>query len=214
MLIAVMADIHGNLAALEAVWQDIQQHQPDIIVHAGDLVGKGLNPAECVDWLQANDVPNIFGNTDLAVLAGEGPVEHWNKIRLSQSNLDYLSALPITQKISPQGKSSAASDLLIMHSSPRSCRDLLVLEPHPASHSVGFQKPTSEEKVIQMLQNERANLMIYGHIHYQSARTVVGQRIASVGSVGFPYDADHRAAYALAQWDSAYAATHPSSRKV
>ena len=201
MLVAIIADVHGNFAALEAVWADFKKHKPDLIVHAGDLVAKGARPAECVAWFQENQVPNVFGNTDLGVMSGVDPVELWNRARLNPTQLDYLAKLPITHRISPSEHWAPDKDLLIMHSTPRSCRDLLILEPHPASYSDGFQEPTAVEKVAEMLTGEQANLMVFGHIHYESARIVNGQRIASIGSVGFPYDADHRAAYALAKWD-------------
>jgi diadenosine tetraphosphatase ApaH/serine/threonine PP2A family protein phosphatase len=51
-----------------------------------------------------------------------------------------------------------------------------------------------------MLEGARADLIIYGHIHYVSEGVINGQRIMSIGSVGFPFDGDQRAAYAIARW--------------
>jgi diadenosine tetraphosphatase ApaH/serine/threonine PP2A family protein phosphatase len=51
-----------------------------------------------------------------------------------------------------------------------------------------------------MLQGVQAGLIIYGHIHYVSEGVIDGQRIMSIGSVGFPFDGDQRAAYSIAEW--------------
>ena len=48
MRLAVISDVHGNLPALEAVLNDLQQYEIDGIIVAGDLVGGGPQAAECV----------------------------------------------------------------------------------------------------------------------------------------------------------------------
>jgi len=61
--LAVLADVHGNLPALEAVLADVQQHSVDGIIVAGDLVGGGPQIAEPVlvcghthiPWKQEHD---------------------------------------------------------------------------------------------------------------------------------------------------------------
>lgn len=52
-----------------------------------------------------------------------------------------------------------------------------------------------------MLGDEKTDLIVFGHIHYASSGNVRGQRLTSIGSVGFPFDSDTRAAYALVSWD-------------
>ena len=47
MRLAVMSDVHGNLPALEAVLQDLQQYEPDGVIVAGDFVG-GPHPVETI----------------------------------------------------------------------------------------------------------------------------------------------------------------------
>ena len=48
MKIAVLADIHGNLPALEAVAAHVEAWQPDRVIVAGDLVNRGPRPLECL----------------------------------------------------------------------------------------------------------------------------------------------------------------------
>jgi hypothetical protein len=88
---------------------------------------------------------------------------------------------------------------VIVHASPCSADDLLILEPHPLGTT--FTTVTPEEKAVAMFGGEQANLMVYGPIHYCSSGTVRGQRVMSIGSVGFPFDGNPQAAYALARCD-------------
>ena len=52
-----------------------------------------------------------------------------------------------------------------------------------------------------MLAGVEFQTMVYGHLHYASAARRRNGQLFSIGSVGFPYDGDPRAAYALADWD-------------
>jgi diadenosine tetraphosphatase ApaH/serine/threonine PP2A family protein phosphatase len=62
---------------------------------------------------------------------------------------------------------------------------------------------------VRLIGDARANLILYGHIHYASSGTVHGQRLTSIGATGFPFDRDQRAAYALVTWDgSEWRVTH------
>lgn len=70
MRVATLYDIHGNLPALEAVLQDIQQANVDQIVVGGDVV-PGPMPRETLQMLLDLDRPVHFiqGNGELAILA-------------------------------------------------------------------------------------------------------------------------------------------------
>jgi len=62
--IAVVSDIHGSLAALDAVAEDIALQGPDLVVHGGDLVLNGPGPADVVDRIRELGWPGVMGNTD------------------------------------------------------------------------------------------------------------------------------------------------------
>jgi predicted phosphodiesterase len=64
MRLAVLADIHGNLPALEAVLADLGRRGADGIVHLGDCVSGPLWPRETLDLLIAKDWPTVRGNHD------------------------------------------------------------------------------------------------------------------------------------------------------
>lgn len=62
--IAVISDIHANLAALKAVWADIERRGIGRIFCLGDLVGKGPYPAEAVDEIRQRCEVVLQGNWD------------------------------------------------------------------------------------------------------------------------------------------------------
>jgi predicted phosphodiesterase len=65
MRVAILSDIHGNVAALDAVLADLaKQGRFDQIIVAGDLVWAGPRPREVVDRVTALDAAVIQGNTD------------------------------------------------------------------------------------------------------------------------------------------------------
>ena len=64
MRLAVLSDIHGNLAALEAVLADLKAMSVDLVVHGGDLVANGARPAQVVDIIRELSWPGVCGNTD------------------------------------------------------------------------------------------------------------------------------------------------------
>ena len=68
MRYAVLADIHGNLHALDAVLAALKDAEVDGYLVAGDLVGYGPFPNECVERVAELDAACVAGNHDLIVL--------------------------------------------------------------------------------------------------------------------------------------------------
>ena len=69
--VAVIADIHGNAVALNAVLEDLKRRPYDCLVVAGDLVLNGPRPSECLDTIRNLGAPTIYGNADLFVFDEE-----------------------------------------------------------------------------------------------------------------------------------------------
>jgi diadenosine tetraphosphatase ApaH/serine/threonine PP2A family protein phosphatase len=103
MRIAVVSDIHSNLAALEAVFADADAQGTGAIWCLGDLVGYGPDPNECVALVRERAQVCLGGNHDLAAL-GEMDLEYfnpdaaiaarWTADQLSDDIRTYLSGLP------------------------------------------------------------------------------------------------------------------------
>jgi len=65
--VAVIADIHGNLPALEASLREIERLGVDAVYCGGDLVGYGPHPNEVCALIEERGIPTIYGNYDYAI---------------------------------------------------------------------------------------------------------------------------------------------------
>ncbi|GEM_PF-183036 len=112
MRFAVVSDIHGNLAAIQAVLADIDglEHPVEVIACAGDIVGHAPEPNEVIDLLRSRKIESVRGNYD-EVAAGsriepgtdyaseqERAVDvaavRWTRQHLTPENAEYLQGLP------------------------------------------------------------------------------------------------------------------------
>ncbi len=201
--IAVLSDIHGNLAGFDAVLADLTTQRYDALVIAGDLVLNGPHPAESLARVREQNVPTIYGNTDRFISDPNSPMAndpgvHWVQARIGADGVAYLASLLFEHRITPPGGNTPQDDLLIVHATPTDVNATLITQLRPGATD---QQITPEGEAATMIGEARADLILYGHIHYASAGTVRGQRVASIGASGFPFDGDHRAAYALVAWD-------------
>src|SRR5690606_7383777 len=131
MRILIFSDAHGNLTALEAVLEAMEQHQDiDQVIFEGDACMFGPRPEECAtrirhvaDYSVVGDTDEwIFGPDRADVVADDnwrGTVEQtagWVAKRLSAESAGWLHNLPLAHRISPTGR--AEDDLLIVHANP------------------------------------------------------------------------------------------------
>jgi predicted phosphodiesterase len=117
MRILVISDIHGNLAALDAVL-DNSRGARDEIYCLGDLAGYGPDPAECIKKASECSSLILGGNHDLAAsgaLTLEDFADHarramkWTRKQLSAADRDYLVRLPLTK---------TEGEIFLSHGSP------------------------------------------------------------------------------------------------
>ncbi|MHB8645332.1 MAG: metallophosphoesterase family protein [Thermomicrobiales bacterium] len=201
--VAVLSDIHGNVAGFDAALADLTTQRHDALVIAGDLVLNGPRPAESLARVREQRAPTIYGNTerffvDPASPFADDPGVRWVRERIGADGLTYLASLPFEHRITPPGGRSPEDDLLIVHATPTDVDAVLVTELPQGATSLTI---TPEDEAVALIGGARAALILYGHIHCASAGTVRGQRVTSIGASGFPWDGDHRAAYALVAWD-------------
>lgn len=100
MKIAALSDIHGNLAALDAVLADAAARDVDQLVNLGDICSGGLFPAETADRLMALGLPTIRGNHERQVLEGTlesmGLSDRYAAKTLRPEHFDWFARLPPT----------------------------------------------------------------------------------------------------------------------
>ncbi len=200
--VAVVSDMHGNVAGFDATLADLATQPHDLLVIAGDLVLNGPRPAETLVRVREQDAPTIYGNTERFFDSGHPSVNdagvQWVRERIGRDGVAYLLALPFEHRITPPGGTSPDDDLLIVHASPTNVDDAVITERSPQRPDAQI---TPEAEAGALIGDARANLILYGHIHYASSGAVREQRVVSIGSSSFPFDGDHRAAYALVAWD-------------
>lgn len=201
--VAVISDIHGNVAAFDAALADLATQPHDAVVIAGDLALFGPRPTAALARVRQQAAPTIYGNTDAFLLdedrVASDPGLQWVRERIGAEGIAYLASLPFSHRVTPPGGTSPDDDLLIVHASPTDVDNAVITQTNPNSGS--GRRLTPEDEAVQLIGDARANLILYGHIHFASSGTVRGRRLASIGAIGFPFDHDQRAAYAIVTWD-------------
>ena len=193
MRVALLADIHGNAVALDAMLGDLEKIDVEQRILMGDYFLFGPRPREVYDRLREQDWPAIEGNTDRYIAAGD--LQHpfadliaWYREVLGPEALEWCEALPFEHRV---------ESLLVVHGAPTDVEGLMITELDPwKTHPL-----TEAEAGAALIGDASARRIVYGHIHYASSGTVGGVDVSSIGSVGLPFDGDHRAAYAIAEWD-------------
>jgi predicted phosphodiesterase len=181
MRIALLADIHGNLPALEAVLSDLAGRNVTQIVTLGDHVSGPLLPRETADVLMAQPWVQIAGNHERQLLAFDsataGPSDRYAHAHLTAAQLAWLGQL--------RPSAETQGDILLCHGSPRSDVEYL-LEQVDAGHVYLASAPT----IAQRLGNVTAPVVVCGHSHLpRVVKSQCGQLLVNPGSVGLPaYD--------------------------
>ena len=199
MRIAIVSDVHGNLAALEAVVADLERQRPELVVHGGDLALTGPRPTEVVDLVRDLGWPGVVGNTDELLWhpelraplqeasPGLGPLlallfEDYAPVtrgRLGEERIEWLRGLP------PEWRSE--DDIALVHAAPGD----LWRAPMPDADDSTLRDTYGKLG---------AALVVYCHIHQPYVRDLGGGlTVANSGSVGMPFDGDPRASYLIVE---------------
>jgi len=169
-LIATLYDVHGNLAALEAVLAEVPGDAT--IVVGGDVCFAGSQPAEALERLRGlgERVVWVRGNTDRTLTATDATGS-----RLTEEQLAFLHGLPPTARI---------DRVMYCHATPRNDVDV-------------FTELTPEERIESLFEDVDADVIVCGHTHMQFERTIAGKRVINSGSVGAPYENEPGAYWTL-----------------
>lgn len=176
MRIAIIADVHGNLLALEAVLADLRADAPDLIVNLGDLVCGPFDPAGAADAQIALACPTLSGNHDRWVL--HEPTRRTDALTrplLSAAHLEWLAGLPATLSL-------LGGEIFGCHGSPAGGDTEYLLE------TVVSGRPAldAEDAIAPRLAGiGAARVVLCGHTHVPRVVTVGGVLIVNPGSVGW-----------------------------
>lgn len=189
MKILVISDIHGNLAALEAIHEDA-----DMIFCLGDIVNYGPYPKDCLARVRNLTDSVVRGNHDNAIgrdmdcgcsskykaLSDVGKI--FTKGALHKSEKDFLGNLPIMLKKEIDGKK-----FLLSHGSPGG--DIYkYLRPDDVNTNSELEKEVKDTD---------ADFVFIGHTHLPMVRKIQGVTVVNPGSIGQPRDGIPMASYAV-----------------
>jgi predicted phosphodiesterase len=181
MRVAVLADVHGNLPALEAVLRDVDAAGADALVLAGDMTVGPLQ-TETLDlltslgdraiWVRGNcerNLVEVFDGT-YQQTAEHAPGTIWSGRQLTREQRDHLAALPLTVSLDVDG----LGPVLFCHATARDDEEIVLVDSPVAWFSEAFA--SVHERTV-----------VCGHTHMPFDRLADGRRVVNPGSVGMPY---------------------------
>lgn len=168
MLIALVADLHGNRPATEALDRDLSIQKPDRILCLGDIVGKGPSSDFTFDWAFANCDLVLGGNWDYGVgrKLFSPDIYYWEQ--LGEERLQKLCALPKEHELLLSGRR-----IRLFHGRP-------VMEELVVAHS----SADVIEPYFTDAQGGRYDVVAYADAHRQAMRTMSPGVFLNAGSVG------------------------------
>lgn len=184
--LAALYDIHGNLSALDAVLEEVNQANVDAIVIGGDVL-PGPLARECLERLRALRVPlhAIHGNGDREIMnfcAGNESSAipelyrrsfRWNADSLDEEQRAWIASWPSTLRLEVEGR----GQVFFCHATPHNDTDI-------------FTKNT-DAAVLQTVFDGVGDLAVCGHTHMSFDRQLPSLRIVNAGSVGMPFGETH-----------------------
>lgn len=207
MKIALFSDIHANLPALEAFFEDVEKREVDSIYCLGDLVGYNVWPNEVIEEIRKRNIPCIAGNYDFGIgrksddcgcaykteeekANGAVSISLTNEL-ISDKNRAYLRHLPAHIKVEFQ-LNEKNLNLLLVHGSPRKINEYLF-------------EDRAEKSLLRIMEKADADIMCFGHTHKPYHRILNSdveknphyRHAINLGSVGKPKDGDIRGCYVI-----------------
>ncbi len=187
--LGVIADIHSNIHALEAVLEELKDLP---LVCAGDIVGFCANPNEVFQSLLNRKILCSRGDHDYAIAAkrpatldpASAYIAKWTAKKLCTDYFRFLEELPTSINFS-MGKYK----ICVTHGSPRSITEY-VLSTDP------------EDCLREYVRMTKADLLILGHTHIPMIKEIDGTLIINPGSIGAPRDCNPKPSFIVVDFTS------------
>ena len=154
MRVALLSDVHGNLPALDAALAVCRDERVDRYVSAGDVVGYGPHPSECIDRIREIGAVAVAGNHEMYVLGRLPPSRFsarahtsltWTQTAIGPERTEWLLTLPDRISFGPVVVAHASLDGV----------DEYVIRPRQASRQLGLLANLFPE----------AGILVLGHTH-------------------------------------------------
>jgi predicted phosphodiesterase len=175
--IAVIADVHGNLAALEAVMAAIPACGADAKVNLGDLISGPFDPAGSADAQMNSGYLTIAGNHERQLMdESDGAFDVLSRPLLSPDHWVWIRSLPATLTL-------ADGEVFACHGSPAGGDLEYLLEDVSSGRAV---LDTEDAILARLAGIGNARVVLCGHTHTQRIVTAGGVLVVNPGSVGMP----------------------------
>jgi len=203
MRYGIFSDIHANVEAFKVVLESLENENIDQYVFAGDIVGYGAQPKECIKILQKlieeKKCICVAGNHDYAVCgksADDNYTRHakdavdWTKKQIDQKDKEFLAQMPLIQK---------TEDLTVVHANletPDSWNYIFDIDDaHPNFKLLKTQVCFigHSHKPLMFISGQTVNWVVQDQIDILKDT----EYIINVGSVGQPRDGNPKASYAI-----------------
>ena len=184
MLIGLIADVHSNVIALEAVLSEMDALGVEKILHAGDIVGYNPYPNETIGSFKKWRIISIRGNHERALITGDtsgfnqyaAAALEWTGKIITCENLGFISKLKDIEAITVDD-----ARIVIVHGSPKDLDKYV----YPEDVEPGFLTMTDSD------------ILVLGHTHIQFKKEYPEGIIINPGSVGQPRDLNPESAFAI-----------------
>ena len=189
--IAIISDIHGNITALNAVLNDIENKNINRIFSLGDCIVKGVNPDRVIDTIKEKCEINLLGNCDYVICKPESKEKNfWTRNKIGENRAKYIANLPIYHDFYVSGHL-----IRIFHSSPFRLDAIFnpmfsnegtiysgteIKDPSILFKNTGFVKKN--------LNSKEPDVIGYGHSHTPCLLRFKNKTLFNPGSVGFPVE--------------------------
>jgi predicted phosphodiesterase len=210
---AVLADIHANLPALQAVLDDICQQSVNATILAGDFITGGPAPSQVLELVSTRIEHVILGNADIRLLdygkyhlsdlwrgREQWAAMQWTLDHLSKADMRFLAHWSQSKVIEVNGKARVR----VVHGSPRAYDEHILPGDH-AQHLDLYQEAgvvhDRRIDVGQALDLIQESVLICGHSHIPWQHKSEGRFAMNPGSVGASIDGDVRAHYTILEGD-------------
>jgi predicted phosphodiesterase len=188
--IVILADIHGNLPALDAVLPDIERLAPDQVIVNGDVVNRGPQSKECLAAIRATGWPVVFGNHEEYVLkfAADDVPDEWRADfwlpfhrvveELDDEEIAYIKALPWHYVVDAPGLPA----IRIVHGSTRRLNE-----------GLGFW--LTDEELLEAIRDAPEPVVVGAHAHRPFDHRIGERWVLNCGAIGAPYNGNPAAQY-------------------
>ncbi|MGO1820368.1 MAG: metallophosphoesterase family protein, partial [Senegalia sp. (in: firmicutes)] len=196
MKIGVLADIHGNFTALEAVINYSMNQGIDHFIIAGDHISDCPNPNEVLNRISKLKGWTIGGNREEYILKTiDDKTTDWNKYRqldsiiwtrdkLETHNIEFIRDLTNQKSIQIEDFDT----IRVVHGSTDDVYEHLY--------------PYKEDRLVEILNKIDEKVLICGHTHEQWSKVINGKLVLNPGSVGVHFNKESSAEFSILSWSN------------